>query len=384
MLTDKSACPVLAPCADYEPARLRDALLRALEPLGGLDWVRPGMTVGIKLNLCAGRKPEAAATTHPAAAAELTRLLTERGARVILGDSPGEPYTPAVLNRIYHTTGLSLCEEAGGILNRDFDYEEVSFPEGRSARRFMCCTWLRRCDAVINFSKLKAHGLMGMTAAVKNLYGIIPGTYKSEYHYLHPQPMDFADMLVDLNEYLRPALCLVDAVDIMEGNGPTQGTPRHLGLLLAGRSPYELDRLGARLLGLNEEEIPYMTAAERRGLFASRPEDYDGLAAPYRLTDFVRSGATTGWFAIGEDDPRLRKLIKKTLFLLLRSRPAPDAGCTGCGHCARGCPAQAIEIRGGRAVIRRSRCVYCFCCQEFCPTGAMKARRPLIARLVMK
>ena len=186
-------------------------------------------------------------------AAELTRLLTERGAQVILGDSPGEPFTPVVLNRVYHTAGLSLCEEAGGVLNRDFDYEEVSFPEGHSVRSFMCCSWLLRCDAVINFSKLKSHGLMGMTAAVKNLYGIIPGTYKSEYHYLHPQPMDFADMLVDLNEYLRPALCLVDAVDVMEGNGPTQGTPRHLGVLLAGRSPYELDRLGARLRPLRPQ-----------------------------------------------------------------------------------------------------------------------------------
>ena len=64
-----------------------------------------------------------------------------------------------------------------------------------------------------------------MTAAVKNLYGVIPGTVKSEYHFRYPDPMAFANMLVDLNEFVRPALCLCDAVDIMEGNGPTNGSP---------------------------------------------------------------------------------------------------------------------------------------------------------------
>ena len=226
---------------------------------------------------------------------------------------------------------------------------------------------------------------MGMTAAVKNLYGVIPGTMKSEYHFLHTDPLDFANMLVDLNEFVRPVLCLCDGVEIMEGNGPTQGTPRHLGLVLAGRDPYELDRLSASILTLKEDEIPYMTAAKQRGLFTSEgPEEYAAEAAKYAVSGFVRSGSTCSWFVPDPDDKLVKKILKKGLYILMRSKPVPDESCTGCGHCVRGCPAKAIELVDKKAKIDRRKCVRCFCCQEFCPTGAMKVKRSLVARLAAK
>ena len=194
--------------------------------------------------------------------------------------------------------------------------------------------------------------------------------------------MDFADMLIDLDEFVKPRLHLVDAIEIMEGNGPTAGTPRHLGLLLADTDPYRLDRLCAALLGIRESEIPYLEAAKRRGLLPAEADPAVAqLCAPFALHDFRRSGATASWFAPSEDDRGVRKLAKRALFLIFRSRPAPDRNCTGCGKCARDCPAAAIAIEGGRARVDRSKCIRCFCCQEFCPTGAMKVRRSFVARL---
>ena len=377
--------PVIVECPDYESKHVRAALQAALTNIGGLDWVKPGMKIGVKLNLCSARKPEQAATTHPVMAAELTKILMEHGAEVVLGDSPGEPFTPAILKLVYNQTGMHLCEEAGGKLNDDFSHYTVTFPEGKSVKQFEYCSWLSGCDAIINFSKLKSHGLMGMTAAVKNLYGVIPGTMKSEYHFLHTDPLDFANMLVDLNEFVRPVLCLCDGVEIMEGNGPTQGTPRHLGLVLAGRDPYELDRLSASILTLKEDEIPYMTAAKQRGLFTSEgPEEYAAEAAKYAVSGFVRSGSTCSWFVPDPDDKLVKKILKKGLYILMRSKPVPDESCTGCGHCVRGCPAKAIELVDKKAKIDRRKCVRCFCCQEFCPTGAMKVKRSLVARLAAK
>ena len=384
-LSFSAGMPLFAECADYSPEAVRSALEDILARTSLLDKIKPGMTIGIKLNLCTARKPEAAATTHPVPAAELTRILTERGAKVILGDSPGEPFTTAMLNFVYNQTGMHLCENAGGELNSDFTHEAVPFPEGVSVKSFEYCSWLQKCDMIISFSKLKAHGLMGMTAAVKNLYGVIPGTMKSEYHFMHREPQDFADMLLDLNEYVRPALCLCDAVDIMEGNGPTAGTPRHLGLMLGGTNPYELDRLCAAILGLSEDEIPYLTAAKRRGLLPEAGADEARARVENCVVkDFVRSGATCNWFVPNEEDAAVRKVLKKLIYVLLRSKPQSGEGCTGCGHCVRGCPADAIEIKNGRAVIDRRKCVRCFCCQEFCPTGAMKVKRSAVARLVSK
>ncbi len=377
--------PALIPCEDYDSQRVRDALIRALEAAGGLDWVLPGMRVGLKLNLCAARRPEQAATTHPTVAAELTRLLRERGAEVVAGDSPGEPFTAAVLNHVYALGEYRRIEEVGGALNRDYSTVEIPFPHGVTLRSIPVCRWVTECDALLNVCKLKSHGLMNMTAAVKNLFGVIPGTVKSEMHFRYREPAAFAHIMVDLNECLRPVLTVVDAVDIMEGNGPTKGTPRHLGALIAGRDPYAVDRLCAALLGMEETEIPCLIAAAERGLMPPGDApvcqtDY----SPFLLPDFQRSGATSSWFLLSEEDSLPLRLAKQALAAAMRSRPRLGDGCTGCGHCAGLCPAHAITIKNKKAVIDRGACVRCFCCQEFCPSGAMRVQRSPVARLLSR
>lgn len=75
-------------CDSYDRAEVRRALLEALEPVGGLDFIKPGQTVALKANLVSPKPPEAAATTHPALLAELVALIVARGARAVVGDSP--------------------------------------------------------------------------------------------------------------------------------------------------------------------------------------------------------------------------------------------------------------------------------------------------------
>ena len=70
----------IVPCEEYTIDQATLALSQAIEAVGGLDWVQPGMKIAVKLNLVSAMKPEAAATVHPVMAAALTRLLTARGA----------------------------------------------------------------------------------------------------------------------------------------------------------------------------------------------------------------------------------------------------------------------------------------------------------------
>ena len=130
-------------CADYEPAHLRTALSEAFAPFGGFSFVREGMTVCIKANLVHASKPEQAAVTHPALLAELTRLLVERGARVIVGDSPGGLYNASALRGVYRACGMEAVEEAGGTLNHNFETETVSYPDGVVAKEFLFTSWLK-------------------------------------------------------------------------------------------------------------------------------------------------------------------------------------------------------------------------------------------------
>ena len=122
-------------------------------------------------------------------------------------------------------------------------------------------------DEIINVCKLKTHGMMGMTCAAKNLFGVVPGTLKPEYHYRHAQPADFAEMILDLDEYVHPRLHICDAVVAMEGNGPSAGDPRAVGAVLAARSPHALDLACAHIIGIRPEDVPTLVAARGAGIY---------------------------------------------------------------------------------------------------------------------
>ena len=373
----------LTACPSYEAAVCLDALRAVLEPINGLDWVQPGMRIGIKANLVHAASPDAAATTHPALLAALTILLREKGATVVIGDSPGGLYTAPHLEKVYRVCGLQQAEEAGAGLNRDFSTAEGQFPEGKVLRSFTYTSWLDGCDGLINFAKLKTHGMMGMTGAVKNLFGIIPGTMKPEYHFRFPDAMDFAHMLVDLQQFRKPQLHLMDAVLAMEGNGPTAGTPRMLGLVLAAKDPYSLDQVCTGLLGLTEDRVLTQAAAKQRGLIPE-PLSLFGDPEPFRPENFQIPPTKSTLFR-NLLPGKAGEVLGKTIQRLLEPRPVLTASeCVGCKKCADICPAKAIEMVKNKPKIRKKQCIRCFCCQEFCPKGALKAKRTLLARLLTR
>ena len=373
----------VATCRDYERKRVEDALRKVLSACHGLDTIRPGMRVGIKMNLVSAMRPDQAATVHPEVLGALCRMLRELGAEPVIGDSPGGTFLPANLSVAYRVSGVQACERDGAVLNMDCSVEDVEFPSGTVMKHFKATGWLSRCDAIINVCKLKTHGMVGMSAAVKNLFGTIPGTVKPEYHYRFPNQRDFGNMLVDLNEYWKPVVSIADAVICMEGNGPTKGQPRQVGCLAASCSPYALDLVLADLIGLTADDVPTLRIAHERGLAPLTakevPVETDAPLDALRVADFVHSGAESDLRFVSKG-----RLFSKAVGTVLASKPAlkKDA-CVGCGKCAGICPAGAITMENGRPVIHRKRCIRCFCCQEFCPVGAMRVKRTAIARLLV-
>lgn len=368
-------------CKTYDVEAVKPALEEALNAVNGLDFVKSGMKIIIKPNLVSFKKPDAAATTHPALLEALVEMLLARGADVTIGDSPGGPHSLPLLNRVYAATGMDRVEKLGAKLNRNMNEKTVDFPEGKVLKNFTYTEYLDEADAIIDFCKLKSHGMLGMSAAVKNLFGTIPGLKKPEVHYKFQNDAEFADMLVDLNEYFKPRLAICDAVIGMEGNGPTAGTPRQIGAIIASKSTYYADVVGAELIGMNIDGLPTLQAAYERGFAPSSSKNLrvygdiraltvdDFKAPPVRGLSFMRKGNVLHFIskAALEHKPTLKKRF-----------------CVGCGECARMCPAKAIEMKNKKPHINREKCIRCFCCQEFCPRAAMVAHRPLAAKVLNK
>lgn len=377
----------VSPCADYAPEHLDAALRDAIQSVGGLDFIRAGMTVALKVNLVAGAAPERAVTTHPALVQALCRLLRSKGADVLIGDSPGGVYNASFVGRIYRVSGFEACVGEGVRLNDDFSQSTVNYPQGTEARSFTCTSYLKNADVIINVCKLKTHGMMGMSCAAKNMFGAIPGTMKPEYHFRFPTYPRFADMIVDLNEYFKPVLCLCDAVDGMEGNGPTAGTPRHIGCVLASRSPHALDLIAAYIIGLTPDRVPTLIAAQNRGLIPKNMAELKVKGDPddFRIADYRNVAVAHSLTFRGNSDRVIKNIFGFVAKRAFSSRPVLRSSlCVGCGMCERICPARAIIIRKGKACIDRKTCIRCFCCQEFCPKGAMRVYRSLVARVLSR
>ncbi len=366
---------------DYHPDRILAALRTCLEPLGGMKaFVRPGQRVLLKPNLLGSFAAERAVTTHPAVVRAAILLVKEAGGHPMVGDSPGM----GTLAGAVRASGLAevLDETATRLLDFGEPFE-FDAPDSLVARKIVLAKALQEADVLITLPKLKTHGQMTMTGALKNQYGLIPGALKSQWHFRLQQPEWLAALILDINRLARPALAILDAVVAMEGQGPSSGRPRFLGALLAGPDLAAVDTLACHLIGQDPMRVPLLAEARKQ-----RFGETD-------LANLRVAGDDWGPFCVRDfekiEDPqdvlRLLPLPRPALNWIRRHwtlRPQiVDGRCTKCGICEQGCPVSPPAIHpqavdGER--LEDDRCIHCYCCHEFCPSQGIELRQPWLAR----
>jgi ferredoxin len=215
------------------------------------------------------------------------------------------------------------------------------------------------------------------TGAVKNLYGVIPGTRKRDPHFKAPGVVDFSSVLVDVLELVRPGLAIMDGVIGLEGNGPgASGTPRRYGCLAASADPVALDAVMAQAIGCQAGEVLHLRLAAARGLGVADPKAIARVGEMRALEFGKVQLPRSHWYY------RVPTWVSAPFYRFARVRPrlAPEM-CIGCGRCVEVCPRDAIKA--DRPVeIDLERCIGCLCCVEICPQGALTPRRGWLARLV--
>jgi len=373
-------------CETYDEGEVLRAVTAALDDLGGISaFVKPGEKVLLKANLLMEKRPEDATLTHPAVLKAMIEILTANGNPVTIGDSPGGPFNDSMLSRIYRTGGYAaLADQTGAALNRNYASCSRENPRGLLLKRLTMTDMLNDHDKVISVSKLKTHGMMTYTGAVKNLFGTIPGIMKAEYHLNMPEYDNFADALIDICLAANPVLSVMDGIVGMEGHGPSAGEPRSLGVLLAGANPFALDRIACEIISLPPEKVPTLRRAIARELSGADLPDITTLGdAPqsFKVSDFAIPKPSRI-----NPSKSLPPFIQKAMSRVLQPRPHfLHDKCVGCGVCGESCPVKVIsfpEKRKPKADL--DGCIRCYCCQELCPVKAVVIKRPLLMKLFVE
>lgn len=358
---------------EYQEDQIYPAICKAMAALSIEKDMRPGLKVVIKPNLIMAKKPDLPVTTHPLVIKCVARWLRDHGIKdITLAESSGGLYNAEYMKNIYRTCGVDVLEPELA-LNMDFSAQTVHCPEGYANHSFHIITPIAQADYIINICKLKTHAMTGYSGGIKNLFGSIPGLEKPQMHYRWPDIENFSRMLLELAQTVSPQLTIIDAIDAMEGNGPTGGTSHPLHMLLAARDFYTQDYFAAGLMKLEPMKIVMIRQAVEAGL--AIPDDIQliGDPIPEDLTPFQAPDTQKLDFS-GKLPAFLLPIAKK----LLRSYPQLNNDlCVGCGKCAESCPAHVITIKNRKAHFRKKGCISCFCCQEMCPMKAITVKKAL-------
>ena len=355
-------------CADYADS-LAPAFARLLAESALLSPQEvAGRRVLVKPNLLTDRTPEQAVTTHPEFLRLVIRHLKAAGAKVSVGDSPA---SAANLRAVLEKTGIgAVCEEEG-VPFVSFEREGVRACSV-DGFDFTLAGPIAEADLIVSLPKVKSHSLTKLTAAVKNLYGAVPGYDKTTLHRHHPRPDDFGRLMQAIWRVLPPTVSLADAVVGMEGQGPANGRPAQLGFLAAAADPFALDIALCGILHIKPESVPYL-----KGLVE--------LHAPETAGDSVEIASfevPIGSHLLSLVPAGLMRVAARVLWV----RPRIDAGkCVNCGRCIKACPVKALARpdANGRGIpaLKKQACVGCACCHEVCPQGAIRMTQSPVLRL---
>lgn len=259
----------------------------------GLDrsWIRDRRVL-LKPNLVEPVRTSPFMTTNPAVVVATAEVFRRWGAQVQVGEGPGH----------VRDTELALVESslepalrAAKLRFVDLNYDEIGAVANRGRVSKLTSFHFPRAvleaDLVVSLPKLKTHHWVGMTASMKNLYGVMPGIkYGWPKNVLHHAGIP--QTVVDINASLPKTMAVVDGIECMEGDGPIMGSRKHLGLIAVGSNLPALDATLARIMLLDPVQIEYLQlAAGRLGTIddaeiEQRGERWQPLATPFAMLDY--------------------------------------------------------------------------------------------------
>lgn len=328
-----------------------------LKALGGLEkFVKKGQKVFIKPNLCCPRKPETGAVTNPEVIEQLILLLKPITDNIEIGDSSFSEFK-----------GFAAMKESGiydVAIKHNVKPVDLTAAEKVTKGNLIISKPILDADVIINVPVMKTHELAGVTLSIKNMMGIVPGYLKTQMH-----KDGLTERITELNQIVKPALNIVDATIGQEGRGPVNGTPKNLGLIIAGDNQAAVDIVCCKVMGIDHRMISLIKAAEKISIkdidiIGWKDEYLNKFELPVTYSNFfLKQGMkiSGGWF---------RSFVERN------SRIEFDySKCIKCTKCIKTCPAGALTMGADGPVVDHSKCIFCLCCFETCIPDAINVKK---------
>jgi len=252
----------LTRCIDYSQGRVRAAIERQFELLGGLgQFVKRGDKVLLKPNLIAPKSRRWATQTDPAVIVEAAKLLIDFGARPFVGDSPA-------WSNVFSCVRALKLEEA--LKSLSVPVKQLGKPRkcqvGAAKTRVGISSVALEADVILNLPKFKTHQQLLTTFAVKNMFGVVSGKSKAIWHFAKGRDVgDFCELLIETYKFMNPAVTIIDAVRVMDGPGPIRGRAREFGWLIGGVEPIACEMVCCKLVNIEPEIVPIIEKAKAMG-----------------------------------------------------------------------------------------------------------------------
>lgn len=316
--------------------------------------------VWIKPNLIGKFPPQQGATTHPDFVKSVLEYVTSYTEDVIVGDNSGLGY--GINEEVAEITGI---KKVSGKYYKNISISgKKILCRSRFFKELLVSDIVTTADIVISLPKFKTHLQTVITGGIKNMFGMIIGSLKTKIHSLAPGIINFSEAIVDIYQCRIPDLVIMDGIIGMEGDGPSNGIPRHIGKVLASFNSVDLDTVMSKMMGFAPDKIPLLNIAYKREL-----------------------GKTINNIRIDGDFEIIRNFKPPSTFIFrhplgdaisLLTPPLPqltvdNSKCTRCFTCKKVCPQGAIQIFK-TVKIDKDKCILCYCCNEICPEGAIKLK----------
>jgi uncharacterized protein (DUF362 family) len=199
---------------------------------------------------------------------ETARLLKDFGARPFVGDSPA-------WGNVFGCVKALKLEEP--LRKLSVPVKQLDKPKwcqiGTHNTKVGISSVALDADVIINMPKFKTHQQLVATFAVKNMFGCVSGKRKALWHFSKgKKESTFCEFLIDIFNFLKPAVTIIDGVTAMDSRGPIKGRARPLGWIIGGTEPMALETICSKLVNIKPEELPIIKTAKQLGLPCPDPD----------------------------------------------------------------------------------------------------------------